>query len=162
MTTDTKFRILRFLKVLNQLIFVFLMIAIVAVLAHVYQRANENVADYKVLTVNPDNATTSSSVSYSFEWCKYVERGGTIYRDWVRAKLVDGEWVDDRRYLPLTILGSSRVSNNKGCYESNPDGVPTPSIPGDYRLRIRGEYTRIVGAEFSVDEIYSSNVVRVR
>lgn len=160
MKTFRKLQIYNSIRVFNQVLFLCIIVALIALIANYVTRANEDVADYNALKVSPSTVTVGGEVTYTFSWTKKIAASGDVYRSWLRMKPQGSTFVRDSRYVPILVSGSFRVGRDKGTY-TNSTNVKAPDTPGYYIFQIRGEYQRVIGADPSVD-VKESNVIEVR
>lgn len=160
MKTLRKIQVYNAIRVVNQVFFSCIVLALIALIVNYIARANEDVADYNSLKISPTTVTAGSEVTYTFSWTKKVAASGDLYRSWLRMKPQGSKFVRDTRYVPTLISGSFRVGRDQGTY-TNSSNIKAPDTPGFYVFQIRGEYQRVVGADPSVD-VKESNVVEVK
>lgn len=159
MNTGRKLKIYNFIRFLNQVVLLFVILGGSAVGINYLIKANEDVAKYDTLTVSPKSAVAGADVTYTFTWTKNASASGDLYRSWLRMKPQGNKFVRDTSYVPLLVSGSFRVGRDKGTYTSKTT-VKAPDAPGFYIFQIRGEYQRVLGADPSVD-VRESNVIEV-
>lgn len=140
-----------------------LVAGLVFIISYITVQAMKDPVVYKTITVDKTDVKIGDELTYSFYYCRNSgnEVDGNISRQFVPVELVNGIWQDVQGRAPVPLFQSVNVSNEKGCRTAKTTFTIPAMQPGQYKMRVIGNYSVLPILPDSVDRITTEQVINV-